>query len=148
MFRNSRCAAWAPRESKRFKEPLKHLLAMPEPATYHPSDMHSHDDSYILSTTRTYKAKRFVPIPKTQQSAKRSCKLDLIDQLFLACTPGPGAYLLPSEFGTVITPPLLDMRRKRADTSQQEQRSKTPKSQRQSSRLAQNFSELQPASPS
>lgn len=44
---------------------------MPEPGTYNPSDMHSVNDSYLLSTFKNPGVKKMAPIPTTQFMSSR-----------------------------------------------------------------------------
>lgn len=52
---------WSPAKSKRFKDELRHTFEKPEPCTYNPSDTHSMNDSYILSTFKNPGIKRIIP---------------------------------------------------------------------------------------
>jgi len=61
---------------------LKHTTEKPEPGTYHPSDMHSIDQSYLVSTIKNPGIKRMVTIKESSQNhnnnprffTKRTCK--------------------------------------------------------------------------
>lgn len=80
----------------------------PEPATYQPSDIDSHNQSYLLSKYRTNGTKKFVqlsrkPDPKQPLSFCSRQGKSLLSHT-LADTPGPGSYVAPSDFGIVVSP--------------------------------------------
>jgi len=94
---NSRASAWSPPKSKRFKEPLRHTGEKPEPATYNPSDMHSVDQSYITSTIKNPGIKRMVTIKESNMNHNNNPRFFTKR----TTTPGPGQYVIPSEFGAL-----------------------------------------------
>lgn len=57
---NSKASVWSPAKNNRFKDDSR--LGHPEPATYNPSDTHSLNDSYILSTMKNAGVKRISPV--------------------------------------------------------------------------------------
>lgn len=59
---NSRASVWSPAKSKRFRDVLKHTTEKPEPGTYNPTDTHSVDQSYLISTIKNPGIKRMVTI--------------------------------------------------------------------------------------
>lgn len=59
---NSRAAVWSPPKSKRFQDLMRHAHEKPDPCTYNPSHVHSVNDSYILSTMKTYGVPKIVPL--------------------------------------------------------------------------------------
>lgn len=92
---NSKAQVWSPAKSKRFKDELRHTFEKPEPCTYNPSDTHSMNDSYILSTFKNPGIKRIIP-----SSIARTAGTQGIYRR--NATPGPGTYILPSDFGVIL----------------------------------------------
>jgi hypothetical protein len=66
LNRNSLASVWSPVKSKRFKDTFKNTLEKPEPGTYNPSDKHSENDCYILSTFKNPGVKRIIPLSQLQ----------------------------------------------------------------------------------
>lgn len=83
---NSRASVWSPPKSKRFRDVLKHTTEKPEPGTYHPSDVHSIDQSYLVSTIKNPGIKRMVTIKESSQNHNNNPRFFTKR----TSTPGPG----------------------------------------------------------
>ena len=98
MFRNSRASVFSP--SRRFRDTKSTFTQYPGPGTYQADDISVSDDKvrhFVLSNFKTNGVSRMVmpyktingdKVDQTDRSVK--CRLD---------TPGPGQYVLPSDFG-------------------------------------------------
>ncbi len=97
MYRNSRASVWSPPKSKRFVPDRSSCHDGPEPATYNPSDVDSIGGNYIVSKFKNLGIKRFVTPTQRLVQRLRIGKHG-VSLTFLG-TPGPGSYVLPSDFG-------------------------------------------------
>lgn len=88
---NSRAAQWSPSRN-RFLDMTKGKRFIPGPGTYNPSDIDSTNGSYILSNTRNHQGVRFTQPPNNETFRSKT-------PIQRVVTPGPGTYLLPSDFG-------------------------------------------------
>lgn len=68
----------------------------PEPATYRPSDMNSLNGDYIISKFKTLGTKKFIA-PTSARGASDERSMQIRTE-----TPGPGSYVLPSDFGVTL----------------------------------------------
>lgn len=93
---NSRAANWSP-SRRRFPDHQRPYRHIPGPGTYNPSDR---DDahSYVVSNFRNGGNVKFIK-PRLN-NALRS-RTPMIDRCI---TPGPGTYILPSDFGYLENP--------------------------------------------
>jgi hypothetical protein len=95
---NSRAANWSPSKC-RFPDPGKRTRGLPGPGSYTPSDIESTTNSYILSKHRNGGNVKFI---KPRMDPLRS-KTPMNERTFMnrtgTITPGPGTYVLPSDFG-------------------------------------------------
>lgn len=93
-FQSSRAAVWSPAE--RFSDfSQRKSTKLPGPGTFNPSDVDSMHGGYLLSNFRNTGNVKFTR-PK-EQFVDRS-----VSVASRVATPGPGTYLLPSEFGHTI----------------------------------------------
>jgi len=93
---NSRAAQWSPSRN-RFPDHTRQKKFVPGPGTYNPSDR---DDalSYVLSNYRNGGNVKFI---KPRLNTQLRSKTPMIDRCI---TPGPGTYVLPSDFGYLENP--------------------------------------------
>lgn len=89
---NSRAANWSPSKI-RFYDSNRHTKYLPGPGAYDPSDIESNSNSYIVSNFRNTGNVKFIK-PKTRGSMRSKTPLNA-----KMLTPGPGSYILPSDFG-------------------------------------------------
>jgi len=94
---NSRAANWSPSRN-RFPDPTRVYRHNPGPGAYNPSDIESQTNSYILSNFRNGGNVKFI---KPRLSNALRSKTPLNER---AITPGPGTYVLPSDFGYLENP--------------------------------------------
>jgi len=100
---NSKAQVWSPAKGKRFQDDVSRLtIGQPEPGTYHPSDTHSQNDSYILSTFKNNGTTRIIPASRMNNGYKEQ-----LNQR--KRTPGPGSYIIPSDFGTIVSDRLMSV---------------------------------------
>lgn len=90
---NSKAANWSPSKN-RFIDASRHVRDRPGPGAYNPSDVESANGSYIVSNFRNTGNVKFIK-PKIIPGGMRSRTPMANRQM----TPGPGSYLLPSDFG-------------------------------------------------
>jgi len=94
---NSRAANWSPSRN-RFPDSTRRFKYIPGPGTYNPSDVESCNNSYILSNYRNGGNVKFI---KPRINTNLRSKTPMNER---ANTPGPGSYILPSDFGYLENP--------------------------------------------
>jgi len=93
---NSRAAAWSPTKV-RFFDNQRQKKFIPGPGTYNPSDVDSTNGSYITSNFRNLGNTKFIK-PRVKEQFRSKTPANRV------VTPGPGTYLLPSDFGYLEAP--------------------------------------------
>lgn len=96
---NSRAANWSP-SKQRFIDQTRLYRHIPGPGTYNPSDVDSSLGGYIVSNYKNGGNVKFIKPKLPPQGGLRS-KTPMNAR---AATPGPGQYLLPSDFGYLEGP--------------------------------------------
>jgi len=91
---NSKAANWSP-SKKRFYDSVQHTKYLPGPGAYNPSDVESTSGGYIVSNFRNTGNVKFIK-PKIGLRSRTPNNKNRLN------TPGPGTYLLPSDFGYCV----------------------------------------------
>lgn len=71
---------------------------MPGPGAYYPSDVHSSTGGYVVSNFKNHGTHKFVQ-PRLKDAFRSQTPMNRT-----VATPGPGSYLLPSDFGYLDPP--------------------------------------------
>lgn len=100
-MKNSQASVFSP--SKRFRESSSTLTTKPGPGTYEPTDIRENSEkvrTMLLSHFRTNMPSRMVQ-PYFTQAGERPGTTDRsnMNTSRIGETPGPGTYILPSDFG-------------------------------------------------
>lgn len=93
---NSRASNWSP-SKQRFFDTTRGKKFIPGPGAYNPSDLDSINGSYITSNFRNLGNTKFVK-PRVKEQFRSQTPAGRL------ATPGPGTYLLPSDFGYLDPP--------------------------------------------
>ena len=88
-MRNSKAAYWSPSKN-RFNDDDRLKRHLPGPGQYRmENDISQNTGRYLLSNIRSYGTKRYV----------KNSNIHSLRQEPKTCTPGPGSYKPPSDFG-------------------------------------------------
>ena len=100
MFRNSRASVFSP--SRRFRDTKSTFTQYPGPGTYQADDISVSDDKvrhFVLSNFKTNGVSRMVMPYNTISAGKGGPDMTARSIKSQLDTPGPGQYVLPSDFG-------------------------------------------------
>lgn len=94
---NSKAQNWSPSKN-RFLDQSRRSREQPGPGAYNPSDMDSNAGGYIVSNFKNTGNVKFIKPVSVQGGSTLRSRTPMINRA-ATMTPGPGSYMLPSDFG-------------------------------------------------